>query len=114
VLLSSYLWSRERGEVLRARGLSGLSGVLGVARACKLYQNLFGFDGDFQALVWLSTEALPEFCEFRHRADSRVPLVYQDSGLPGYPRHYLRVGDLLIIVSHSFASLMLFVNLHTI
>jgi hypothetical protein len=35
--------------------------------------------------------------------------VYQDSGLLGYPRHYLRVRDLPIIVSHSFASLMLFV-----
>jgi hypothetical protein len=29
-------------------------------------------------------------------------------------RHYLRVGDLAIIVSHSFAALMLFVHLHTI
>jgi hypothetical protein len=29
-------------------------------------------------------------------------------------RHYLRVGDLPIIVSHSFAALMLFVDLHTV
>jgi hypothetical protein len=29
-------------------------------------------------------------------------------------QHYLRMGDLPIIVSHSFASLMLFVHLHTI
>jgi hypothetical protein len=43
-----------------------------------------------------------------------VPLVYRDSGLSGYPRHYLRVGDLPIIVSHSFTSLMLFVHLHTV
>jgi hypothetical protein len=43
-----------------------------------------------------------EFCEFLQRADSWVPLVYQDSGLSGYPRHYLRVGDLPIIASHSF------------
>jgi hypothetical protein len=28
--------------------------------------------------------------------------------------HYLRVGDLPIIVSHSFMTLMLFVHLHTI
>jgi hypothetical protein len=91
-----------------------LSGVLGVARARKLYQNVFGLDGVFQALVRSSAEALPEFYEFRQRADSRVPLVYQDSGLSGYPQHYLRVGDLPIMVSHSFASLMLFVHLHTV
>jgi hypothetical protein len=29
-------------------------------------------------------------------------------------RHYLKVGDLPIIVSHSFVALMLFVHLHTI
>jgi hypothetical protein len=29
-------------------------------------------------------------------------------------RHYLRVGDLPIIISHSFTALMLFVRLHTI
>jgi hypothetical protein len=29
-------------------------------------------------------------------------------------RHYLKVGDLPIIVSHSFAALILFVYLHTI
>jgi hypothetical protein len=57
---------------------------------------------------------LSEFYEFRQRADSRVPLVYRDSGLTGYLRHYLGVGDLPIIVSHSFASLMLFVHLHTV
>jgi hypothetical protein len=38
---------RERGEVLRAGGLPGLSGVLEVARAWKLCQNLFGFDRVF-------------------------------------------------------------------
>jgi hypothetical protein len=67
----------------------------------------------FQALVQSSVEAPPEFCEFWQRGDSRVPLVHQDSGLSGYPRHYLRVGELPIIVSHSFTSLMLFVHLHT-
>jgi hypothetical protein len=41
-------------------------------------------------------------------------LVYRDSGLLGYPEHYLRVGDLPIIVSHSFASLILFGHLHII
>jgi hypothetical protein len=34
--------------------------------------------------------------------------------LLGYQRHYLGVGDLSIIESHSFASLMLFVHLHTV
>jgi hypothetical protein len=29
-------------------------------------------------------------------------------------QYYLRVGDLSIIVSHSFAALMLFVHLHTV
>jgi hypothetical protein len=91
-----------------------LLGVLRVARAWRLYRSPFGFDGDFQALVRSSAEALLEFCEFRQRADSLVPLVYQDSGFLGYPRHYLGVGDLPITVSHSFASLLLFVHLHTI
>jgi hypothetical protein len=108
------LKSRERGEVLRVGRLLGLSGVLGVARAQKLCQILFGFNGVFWALIWSSVETLLEFCEFWQRADPRVPLVYRDSGLSGYPRHYLRVGDLPIIVSHSFASLMLFVHLHTV
>jgi hypothetical protein len=76
--------------------------------------NPFGFDGVFRALVRSSAEALPEFYEFQQRADSRVPLVYQDFGLSGYLRHYLGVGDLPIIVSHSFTSLMLFVHFHTI
>jgi hypothetical protein len=43
-----------------------------------------------------------------------IPLVYWNLSLPGYPRHYLRVGDLPIIVSHLFASLMLFVHLQTV
>jgi hypothetical protein len=46
--------------------------------------------------------------------DSRVPLVYRDSGSLGYPRHYLRVDDLPIIVSYPITSLMLFVHLHII
>jgi hypothetical protein len=29
-------------------------------------------------------------------------------------QHYLKVGDLSIIVSHSFVALMLFVHLHTV
>jgi hypothetical protein len=40
--------------------------------------------------------------------------VYQDFGLSGDSQHYLGVGDLAIIVSHSFASLMLFVHLHIV
>jgi hypothetical protein len=67
---------RERGEVLRAGGLSVLSGVLRVARARKLCRNPFRFDGVFQALVRSSAGALPKFYEFWQRADSRVPLVY--------------------------------------
>jgi hypothetical protein len=90
-----------------------LLGVLEVAQARKLCQNLFRFDGVSRALARLSVGALLEFCEFRQRADSRVPLVYRDPSLLGYARHYLRVGDLPIIVSHSFASLILFVHLHT-
>jgi hypothetical protein len=42
---------RERGEVLRARGLPDLLGVLGVARARKLYRNPFMFDRVFQAVI---------------------------------------------------------------
>jgi hypothetical protein len=91
-----------------------LSGVLGVAQARKLCQNPFGFEGVFQALIQFSAKALPEFYEFQQRADSQVPLVYRDFSLSGDPRHYLGVGDLPIIVSHSFASLMLFVHLHII
>jgi hypothetical protein len=75
----------ERGEVLRAGGLLGLSGVLGIAQARKLYRNPFGFDGVFRALVRSSAEALPEFSKFRQRADSRVPQVYLNSNLSGYP-----------------------------
>jgi hypothetical protein len=56
--------SRERGEVLRVGGLPSFSGVLRVARARKLYQNPFGFDGVFRALVRSSEGALSEFCEF--------------------------------------------------
>jgi hypothetical protein len=59
-------------------------------------------------------EALPEFYKFRQRADPQVPLVYRDSGLSGYPQHYLGVGDLPITLNHSFASLMLFVHLHSV
>jgi hypothetical protein len=46
--------------------------------------------------------------------NSQVPLVYQDFGLLGYLQHYLEVCDLLIIVSHSFTSLMVFVHLCTV
>jgi hypothetical protein len=91
-----------------------LSGVLRVARAQKLCQNPFGIDGVFQALARSSAEALSEFVEFQQRVDSRVPLVYRDSGLSGYSQHYLGLCDLPIIVSHSFASLILFVHLRTV
>jgi hypothetical protein len=56
---------RKRGEVLRAGGLSGLSGVLGVAQAWKLCQNPLWFNRVFQALVQSSVGALPEFYEFQ-------------------------------------------------
>jgi hypothetical protein len=58
-----------------------MSGVLRVAQARKLYQNPFGFDGVFRALVRSSAGALPEFCKFQQRTDSRVPLVYWSPGL---------------------------------
>jgi hypothetical protein len=58
-------------------------GVLRAARARKLCQNLFGFDGVFRALIQSSEGALPEFYEFRQRTDSRVPLVYWSPGLSG-------------------------------
>jgi hypothetical protein len=89
VLPSPFVWSRERGEVLKAGGLPGLSGILGVAQVQKLCRNPFGFDRVFCALVWSSAKALPEFYEFRQRADNRVPLVYQGSSLSRYPQHYL-------------------------
>jgi hypothetical protein len=63
---------------------------------------------------WSSVGALLEFCEFQQRADSRVPLVYWDSGLSGYPQHFLRVDDLPITVSYPITSLMLFVHLHIV
>jgi hypothetical protein len=66
----------ERGNILRARGLPGLSGVLRVAWAWKLCQNPFGLDGVFWALVWSSVGALLELCEFWQRTDSQVPLMY--------------------------------------
>jgi hypothetical protein len=49
---------------MRARGLPGLSRVLGVARVQKLYRNPIGFDRVFQALIRSSARALPEFYEF--------------------------------------------------
>jgi hypothetical protein len=48
------------------------------------------------------------------RVSARVPQVYQDSGLLGFPRHYRGVDDLPIMVSYSITSLMLFVHLHII
>jgi hypothetical protein len=47
VLPSSFLYSTEGGEVLRAGGLPGFSGVLGAARVLKLYRNPFEFDRVF-------------------------------------------------------------------
>jgi hypothetical protein len=75
---------------MRAGGPPGLSRVLRVAQTRKLCRNLFGFDGVFQALVRSSVGALLEFYKFWQRANSWVPLVYGDSGLLGYSRHYLR------------------------
>jgi hypothetical protein len=78
-----------------------LLGVLGVARAWKLCQNPLGSDKVFQALV-------------RSSAGSSPSSVLEPRLVGIILRHYLRMGDLSIIVSHSFASLMLFVHLHTI
>jgi hypothetical protein len=91
-----------------------LSGVLRVARVRKLYRNPLRFDRVFLALVQSGVGVLLEFYEFQQRTDSRVPMVYPDSRLLGYLRHYLGVGDLPIIVNHSLASLMLFVPLHNV
>jgi hypothetical protein len=66
--------------ILRAGGLPSLLGVLGVARARKLCQNPFGFDGDFQALDRWSAEALPEFCEFRQRACYTIKCNTEECG----------------------------------
>jgi hypothetical protein len=99
------LYRVERGQVLRARGLPKLLGVLRVAQARKICRNPFEFDGVFWALVRSRVGALPEFYEFWQRADSRVPLLYRDSSLLRYPWHYLRVGDLPIIISRSFTFL---------
>jgi hypothetical protein len=74
---------REGGEVLRAGELPSLLGVLRVARAWMLCQNLFGFDGVVRPLVWSSAGPLPNFYEFQQRTDSRVPLVYWSPGLSG-------------------------------
>jgi hypothetical protein len=70
VLSSSFLYIRERGEVLRAGGLPNLLGVLKVGRAWMLCRNPFGFDGVFWALVRSTAEALSKFCEFQQRTDS--------------------------------------------
>jgi hypothetical protein len=47
-------------------------------------------------------------------ASDYVVGAVQDSSLSGYPRHSLGVCDFPSIVSHSFASPMLFVHLHTV
>jgi hypothetical protein len=49
---------------MRAGELPGLSRVLGVAQARKLWQNPFGFSVVFRALVRSSAGALLEFYEF--------------------------------------------------
>jgi hypothetical protein len=77
------LYSRERGEVLRVGGLSGLSGVLRVARAWKFYQNPFKLDAVFWALVRSSVGAVTEFYKFWQRTNSSVPLVYLSPDLLG-------------------------------
>jgi hypothetical protein len=74
----------------------------------------FGVGQDFSALVCSSMEALSESYGFRQRISARVPQVYRDSGLSGFPRHYLRVADLPIIVSYPITSLMLFVHLYIV
>jgi hypothetical protein len=40
--------------------------------------------------------------------------VYQDSSLSGFPRHYLRVDDLAIMVSYPITNLILIVHLHIV
>jgi hypothetical protein len=69
---------------------------------------------DFSTLVCSSVEALPESYGYRQRVSAQVPQVYQDFGLSGFPRHYLGVDDLSIIVSYLITSLMLFMHLHIV
>jgi hypothetical protein len=74
----------------------------------------FGARQDFSALVCSSAEALPASYGFRQRVSSRVPQVYHYFSFSGFPRHYLRVDDLSIIVSYPINSLMVFVHLHIV
>jgi hypothetical protein len=59
-------------------------------------------------------EALLETYGFRQTVSARVPQVYRDFGLSGFPRHYLRVDDLPIIGSYPITSLMLLAHLHIV
>jgi hypothetical protein len=58
-----------------------------------------------------SAEALPESYEFWERVSAWVPQVYRYPGLSGFPRHYLGVDELPIIVCYPITSLMLFMHL---
>jgi hypothetical protein len=60
-------------------------GVHRVAWARKLCRNPFGLDRVFRALVRSSVGALPEFCEYQQRADSRVSPMYRGLWLVGIP-----------------------------
>jgi hypothetical protein len=48
------------------------------------------------------------------RDSARVPRMYRDSNWSGFPRHYLGVDDLPMIVSYPITSHMLFVHLHIV
>jgi hypothetical protein len=77
---------------------------------------LESFEGrqDFLALVCSSVEALPESYGFQLRVSTLVPQAYRDSGLLGFPRQYLIVDDLPVMVSYPITSLMLLVHFHIV
>jgi hypothetical protein len=96
-----------------AGGLPGLSGVLRVARAALLESIRVRRSFLSSSSVKCGSFARILQIPIENRLSS--PSGVLESWLVGINlRHYLRVGDLSITVSHSFAALMLFVHLHTI
>jgi hypothetical protein len=101
-LLHSSYEEGSRHEKGKAGGLPGLSRVLGVARARKLCRNLLGFNSQRILRVLIEDRLLSPSGVLESRL---VRIIL---------RHYLGMGDLPIILSHSFASFLLFVHLHTV
>jgi hypothetical protein len=92
-----------------------MSGVLRVAQAWKLCQNQFGVRQSFLSSSSVECGSSTRILEILTKSRLSSPSGVLESRLVGIIlRHYLRVGDLPIIVSHSFTALMLFVHLHII